>query len=86
MTPKNIDTLKTGAKHLETFLVACEGILDASNNRPLYLASRSMEQAFKHLFEMDPSVLSPEITARIQTLIENENPPKGGRNTFNTGF
>ena len=85
MNPKELETIKKAAGHMEIALQVMEKILEATNNRPLYLAMGSMVEGLRHLHETDPTLLNPESHARVEALLEKEK-PKPGRDSFNTGF
>lgn len=74
------------AKQLDEALKDFEAILKTSDITALYPASRNILAALRDLYGGDPTLLSPDARARIETQIKAEKKPRGGRDSFNTGF
>ncbi len=85
MDPKDFETLKKAAGHLEASLKSIEHLLESINNRPVFQATGSLMEALRHLHDADPTLLSSQNRERVENLIQKSK-AKTGRDSFNTGF
>ncbi|MDB5048972.1 MAG: hypothetical protein JWO30_2043 [Fibrobacteres bacterium] len=85
MNPQEMKTIKHAAGHIESALKAFEDILADTNNQLLYKSTGSLVQVLRYLHELDAGLLSAENRERIEDLLKKDK-PKGGRDSFTTGF
>lgn len=85
MTPSNTANLNKAAEFLERAFGEFESLPEAGESSLLGKISGKLLEAFALLHETNPELLSVEMRDRVKSRLEQEK-PRSGRDTFNTGF
>jgi hypothetical protein len=85
MNPQELKSVHAAAGQIETALQALENLLEETNNQFLFKSTGALVLALRFIHDFDGGILSIENQARMAALALADK-PKGGRNSFTTGF